>query len=886
MTFDRELWQRARSRFDELVELDAGSRRLRLAAIGRDDPALAAAVERLLAADASAESSLDPYAFAPLPQQTPSGDPRDPLGLVGHTVSHFLVTGYVAAGGMGVVYQAEDVSLGRPVALKFPLPQQDLTEPAKDRFVQEARSAATLDHPNLCSVHEVGESEHGVFLAMPLYPGETLRQRVDRDGALPLAEALAVTRAITGGLAAAHAAGIVHRDLKPGNVMLLPDGGLKVLDFGLAKIRDISLTKSRTAFGTIGYVAPEQIRGRRVDERADLWAIGVMLYEMLTGTQPFRGDHEMAVLHAVLYDDPERIARPLGDSTAAEAEKAEALIAGLLQKNPEHRYPSAEALLADIDAVARGAAIAHRVPFWARSTGRRRVRGVLVPAAVVLALLAVPALFLLGRWTLSRIEGAGPPGAAAGSVAVLPFANVGNDSMIDHLSAGLTEELANALSGTPGVRVAPPSLAAALAQRGLDARVIAESLDVGAVVQGAVRRTGDLLTVEAQLLSAHDGTVLWRRTFEGRSRELAATGYEITQSVVDALSPEGTSSAASRATGRRPDGVAYDLYLRGRHAWRQQTRAALLQAVAFFEEAIEHDPVFAEAHAGLAATYLNLSNFGYRNTAEALARAEVAADRALALDPQLAEGHAARGFVLLSRLEFGAAEAALLSAIEANPSYTWAHHRYALLLLMLGRTDEALERNRQALASDPLSLPANATRGVVLVQSGDLAGAERELERALALAPDLPLTLYYLGVVRAALGDDASAGELLERAARQASDFTGMPGARSFVLYRQGRRREADSLLEAVAAESRRGNQRARVNLGFAHAALGRTDAAFQVFEGGVEWDVPALIELRADPLLAPLRADPRYPTLLRTIVATPVPATRSSMRPEPVSSR
>jgi hypothetical protein len=391
MTFDRDLWQRARSRFDELVELDADSRRLRLDAISRDDPALAAAVERLLVADSSAETALDAYDFAPPPHPAASGDPRDPLGLVGHAVSHFLVTGYVAAGGMGVVYRAEDVRLGRLVALKFPLPQQELTGAAKERFVQEARSAASLDHPNLCSVHEIGESEHGVFLAMPLYPGETLRQRIDRDGALPLEEALAVTRRITAGLASAHAAGIVHRDLKPGNVMLLPDGGLKVLDFGLAKIRDISLTKSRAAFGTVGYVAPEQIRGERTDERADLWAIGVMLYEMLTGSQPFRGEHEMAVLHAVLHDDPrgfrDSAAPRLGGSTDVEA-----LIGALLQKDPAHRYQSAGALLADLDALARGVPIAHRVPFWARTAGRRRARRVLGPGVVAIVLAVVGVL--------------------------------------------------------------------------------------------------------------------------------------------------------------------------------------------------------------------------------------------------------------------------------------------------------------------------------------------------------------------------------------------------------------------------------------------------------------------------------------------------------------
>ncbi|MGK2960995.1 MAG: serine/threonine-protein kinase, partial [Gemmatimonadaceae bacterium] len=439
MSDDRRLWQQARLLFDELIELDDAARGPRLEALGAEDPVLRKAVERLLLADPGSEAAMSDYLFGSpnSGRQTATGS-RDPLGVIGETVSHFRIVDYLAAGGMGVVYTAEDLQLRRAVALKFPLPYQHIDSTVKERFINEARSAAALDHPNLCTVYEIGESEHGVFLAMPLYPGETLRDHLARQGTLPAAEALDIITQITMGLSSAHAAGIVHRDLKPGNIMLLPGCKVKVLDFGIAKIQDVSLTRSRSTLGTLRYVAPEQIRSGPVDARTDLWAIGVMLYEMLTGMLPFRGEHEVSVLHGILHEEP-TLPSELNKSLSAPFDD---LIGALLQKDPADRYQSAEALLADTAALQRGTALAHRTPFWIRTAGRRRARRAILPAAAFAALTVIGAV----SWSAYRGGGTVESGAAVNQQGVPAIRFTGNTAVISS-SAELVAALVPANTG-------------------------------------------------------------------------------------------------------------------------------------------------------------------------------------------------------------------------------------------------------------------------------------------------------------------------------------------------------------------------------------------------------------------------------------------------------
>src|SRR5467141_3074242 len=332
-------WEQVQVSFDQIVELDVPHRAAHLAMLASSDPELHRALESLLEADAAASVQLAPIDTAFLPQFDRQ---PDPLGLTGRTISHFELREALGAGGMGVVYRADDTRLGRVVALKFLLPHYNLDASAKARFLREAHAAAALDHPNLCTIYEVGTSDEGrLFLAMALYQGETLRARLTRDGSILVRESLEIARQIAEGLQAAHAAGIVHRDLKPGNVMLLRDGTVRILDFGLAKARDQSMSETGARFGTVSYMSPEQIRGETADGRADLWALGVVLYEMLTGRKPFTGAEEGAVALAILHDEPPPPSTYRGEISAA----LESLVLRLLRKDPDKRYVSAELLL-------------------------------------------------------------------------------------------------------------------------------------------------------------------------------------------------------------------------------------------------------------------------------------------------------------------------------------------------------------------------------------------------------------------------------------------------------------------------------------------------------------------------------------------------------------
>jgi serine/threonine protein kinase/tetratricopeptide (TPR) repeat protein len=485
---DANQWRRAGELFHELVTLDPVERSERLSSMGTD-PALRSAVEALLAGDAVADERLPQPGFGGL-QASSSGDP---LQLVGRTVSHFRVGEPLASGGMGVVYRAEDLQLRRSVALKFLLPHYHFTFSSKERFLREARAAGALDHPNLCVVHEVGESTAGLFIAMPLYDGETLKDRLARTGTIPAAEALGIASQIAAGLQHAHTAGILHRDIKPGNIMLLPGGTAKILDFGLAKVRT-ELTISNALLGTVSYMSPEQVQGDAIDGRTDLWALGVMLYEMLSGVRPFAADHEAGILHRILNANP----YPLSELLPTVAPDVEALVVRLLEKNPGARYASANEVAGAIASIRTGSS-AHSRP----RAGRRRWIAPLTVAAV--ALVGVGASMAMR----------GPHDRGREFVVVADFETAPGDSAIADF---LTVETHRALSESRLLGAAPDSRVGDARRRlhvPVDARLtiasarqIALGEGIRAVVAGSLTSFGGSYALSIKLISASTGDVL------------------------------------------------------------------------------------------------------------------------------------------------------------------------------------------------------------------------------------------------------------------------------------------------------------------------------------------------------------------------------------------
>ncbi|MEP6550790.1 MAG: serine/threonine-protein kinase, partial [Gemmatimonadales bacterium] len=462
-------WQEIQASFDALVDLDPAVRADRLAKLSQSDPQLHRALESLLKAEA--ETSEHDFGFAPGGGQQP-----DPLGIAGRTIAHFNVREVLGAGGMGVVYRAEDTRLARAVALKFLLPHYNLDASAKTRFLREAHAAAALDHPNLCTVHEVGTTETGgLFLAMTLYEGETLRARLSRDGPIPVGDALEITRQIAEGLQAAHTAGIVHRDLKPGNVMLPPDGSVRILDFGLAKARDQSVSETGGHFGTVSYMSPQQVRGEKVNGRTDLWSLGVVLYEMLTGRKPFAGDEEVAIALAILHDEPVLPSTHRREISA----QLEGLVLRLLQKDPAKRYATADDLLRDLARIRTlgNGTVGRLLTRW-RRVRRAATRSPRPATKRLLFGAGGVAVLLIGYLAVHSVRApAGraaekSSGPAAVSIAVLPFTNVGGDSTNLPFSDGFADELTTALGKVDRLSVMSRTSAFSLRRKGIEPQEI------------------------------------------------------------------------------------------------------------------------------------------------------------------------------------------------------------------------------------------------------------------------------------------------------------------------------------------------------------------------------------------------------------------------------
>jgi len=733
---DARRWEEIQATFDTLVELDDVERGKRLTAISTSDPELQAAVESLLAADSEADARLAPLEAAFLLRSAPA---LDPLGIAGHTISHFRIRDLIGAGGMGAVYRADDTRLGRPVALKFLLPSYGLDAFAKARFLREAHSAAALDHSNLCAVHEVGASEDGrLFLAMPLYEGETLKARLARGGLMSVGEILEIARQVASGLKGAHASGIVHRDLKPGNVMLLSDGTVKILDFGLAKARDQSLSEAGARFGTVSYMAPEQIRGEAVDGRADLWALGVVLYELLTGRKPFGGEEEIAIAHAILHDQP----LPPSTHRAEMPAALEDLVLRLLQKDPGRRHPAAAELLDDL---ARVGVVAVGV----RHSLRRRLRRAshILSSNRALMLAASGATVLIGASGYAAIARKHVDRAAVAgrmAIAVLPFRNLSAADSSAYLADGLQDEILTQLYKVPALKViGRNSVMSYSGPTTSSLRQIANELGVGTIVEGSVQVVGNRVRVNVQLMDPLSDRPLWVERYDRTLDDVFAIQSDIARQIVATVGA-ALSGAERTALTQVPTAKsqAYLLYLQGKEYERRPGygRAKYEAAARLYEQALALDATFALAHAALSINHGYMYWTRHDMTPARLARQRAEAEAALRLAPGLPQAHEAMGIVHNVGPDTDVPEGLkeFQIALRGAPNDARLWRGVASAYRRLGNWEHYDEPFEKAVQLDPRDVDLLWDYGgLTHERMGRYADAIRWYNRALSLAPDM-----------------------------------------------------------------------------------------------------------------------------------------------------
>ena len=669
--------------------------------------------------------------------------------MIGKSISHYKILAKLGSGGMGVVYKAEDTKLKRTVALKF-LPGHTLAnEQVKARFLHEAQAAAALHHPNICTVHEIDEVDERPFIAMAYVEGETLQERVAR-GPLPVDEAVDVATQVAQGLQEAHENTIVHRDIKSSNILISNKGQALILDFGLAKLGDVTrVTKEGTTVGTVLYMSPEQGRGDEVDHRTDIWSLGVVLYEMLTGRTPFRGEHEQAVMYAILNDDP-----PPPTSLRSDLPlELERIIGKALAKDPRARYATIEDMLVDLRRLKAQSASSVSMSGAFERPQRRKVPIIVwVAAALLIVLVAVRSFVSPGRD--DRIE----------SIAVLPLDNVSQDPEQEYFADGMTDALIGGLAKIGDLRVI--SRTSIMQYKGVRKPLpdIARELGVDAVLEGTVVRAGNRVRINLQLIQASTDEHVWAEYYDRDLSDILTLQNEVATAVAAEIAVTLTPATRDRLAAARPvDPAALDAYIRGRYQWNQRTPQSIRNALALFKEAVAIDPDYALAWAGLAETYVLCISYELLNTREAQLRLIEAGESALALDATLGEAHTALAAGQTFTCDWPAVLEGYERAIEMNPSYATARQWYAEALSELGRHEEAIAEIKRAQALDPLSLIIRAVASNIYCCARDYDKALATAQEAIDMNPNFAVAWREHALTSAIAGDHEQAIHSLRR---------------------------------------------------------------------------------------------------------------------------
>ena len=741
--------------------------------------------------------------------------------MLGETISHYKILEKIGEGGMGVVYKAQDLKLGRLVALKFLPLHLSADEEEKQRFIYEAKAASALDHPNICNIHEIDEisieGRDEMFICMAYYQGEMLEKKIGR-GPFKIDEANDIAIQISEGLARAHEAGIVHRDIKPANIMITDRGEVKILDFGLAKLRGrTNLTKAGTTLGTLAYMSPEQAKGEEMDHRSDIFSFGAVLYEMLTGLPAFKSDNDGAVVYSILGEEPE----PMTGLRTGIPMELERIVSKAMAKNLDDRYQYVEEMLDDL----RGGL----------SLKVRKDSG----------------------YRLEKVE----------SLAVMPFSNTSGKEEVDYLSEGLTESLITSLSQISNLKVISRTSVFHYEGQHIEIQKVARELKVNKLLLGWVNQRANNVSIGVELVEGSDSSQIWGEQYTRKFTNVVKIQEEVVKDISTKLKLKLTRKEKKHLSKQyKVDNEAYQLFLKGRYHWNKRTADNFKQSIYFYEQAIEKDPAYALAYSGLSDSYALIGIYGYLPAKDVWPKAKAAALKAMEIDPDMAEAHNALGAVESSyEWNWAKAEKTFQHSIALNPNYATAHQWYAGQLRILGKFDDSLREIRKAQGIDPLSLQISTDVGRLHYYVKEYDLAVQEYQKVLELDSNFFPAHLWLGLTLLEKRDFGLAIESLQTALTLSGKYAAVTATLGYAFGISGNRTEAEKIMKELKNRAR--NEYIQPTyFAWVHVSLNELDAAFKYFDKAFDERSWWLVYTKIWPFPEQMIRDARYTKLLKKI--------------------
>jgi TolB-like protein/Flp pilus assembly protein TadD len=900
------------------------------------DEVLRSKVEALLASRQRATSFIETSAVSLAAKVIQNGQGH---WLVGQTIGHYRISEPIGTGGMGEVYLATDIIAGRKAALKL-LPRRFTGDAERlKRFQQEARAVVGLNHPNILTAYEIGEDHSIYYIASELIEGDTLRQRLNAP--IQLNEAVDIAIQVASALIAAHQAGIVHRDIKPENIMLRPDGYVKVLDFGIAKLaeQEVPVTTPRdealllvetnlgSVLGTTRYMSPEQARGAQVDNTTDIWSLGVVLYEMVTGHAPFTGKTSREVMSSIL----EKVPPPLTRYVTHSPPELQQILGKTLRKDRKKRYRNAHELLEALkdlrrklefesffmsgffDELKRRKVYRVAAAYIIAAAGIIQLASAAFPAwelpnwvlrlVIVLLLMGFPLALILGwafdvtpqgvratprapgthRRNVIMLVAAGVIiSAAAGffllprvsarkvdkSVAVLPFENMSNNPNAEYLSEGISEALINSLTELQQLRVIARSTAFHYKGKDVDPRQVGRELQVAVVLTGRVRQMQDALSVQVDLVDATTGAQLWGAAYERKISDVIAVKQTIAREVTEKLKLNLSGEEQRRLVKRdSTNPEAYQFYMRGRYFWNKRTADGIKRAFEQFQQAIERDPNFALGYVGLADSYTALTFYNFAAPHETMPKAKESALKALALDNTVAEAHASLAHILMNYYwDWSTAEKEFKRSIQLKPDYATAHQWYAIhYLTATGRLEEAIQEMKKALELEPASLVMNTFMGATLYYAGRYDEAIDQCRRTIEMDPNFAVAHWHLGLVYEQKQVFDAAIEEFQKAISLSQGSPLMRAALGHAYAKSQKTYEANKILDELNQLSKQ-HYVSPLEVAAIYVALGNSEQAFQLLEKAYTDHSFDLVYLNVWPQFKSISSDPRFQDLVQRV--------------------